>query len=363
MNTELIDAKINYYDVLGVDKKATSTEIKKRFQKLSRIYHPDKARGLSAVELLKRTEEFSLITKAFAVLSDETYRRDYDQTRAATFDELRTAFHDAAAQYDAQREVPPELEDVAAGSNVFQERFNAIFESQRAPQPGDSGAGEYGRELAPRRSLQEGVHYDPNDVEAPDRLFEDGKFDNDKFQQMFEHFNQVNKGWGSNSIVQVRPEDPDPWNSSMMDGATELGTSVSSYGGLMIVDDERQSYDSASRGVDYRGAFGVRNPTMNEFRDLKFDNPRTVDKKLTVGELDALMSERLRDREIKLKPKPTDEEFRADQKRFTAEKEKQILAEQEQNRKVVAKYSRQFPAALAQQAFDDPNGIQDEFTR
>ena len=36
---------INYYDILGIDSKATPDDIKKAFRKLSLIYHPDRDTG------------------------------------------------------------------------------------------------------------------------------------------------------------------------------------------------------------------------------------------------------------------------------------------------------------------------------
>jgi molecular chaperone DnaJ len=59
----------DYYNVLGVDKKADKEEIKKAFRKLAQKYHPDKG-GDEA--------KFKEITEAYAVLGDEKRRREYD---------------------------------------------------------------------------------------------------------------------------------------------------------------------------------------------------------------------------------------------------------------------------------------------
>jgi molecular chaperone DnaJ len=59
----------NYYDILGVEKKATKDDIKKAFRKLAQKHHPDKG-GDEA--------KFKEITEAYAVLADETKRREYD---------------------------------------------------------------------------------------------------------------------------------------------------------------------------------------------------------------------------------------------------------------------------------------------
>ena len=59
----------NYYDILGVDKKASKEEVKKAFRKLAQKHHPDKG-GDEA--------KFKEITEAYSVLSDEKKRREYD---------------------------------------------------------------------------------------------------------------------------------------------------------------------------------------------------------------------------------------------------------------------------------------------
>jgi len=65
-------ANKDYYNVLGIDKKATKDDIKKAFRKLAHKYHPDKGNG--------GTDEakFKEITEAYSILSDDKKRREYD---------------------------------------------------------------------------------------------------------------------------------------------------------------------------------------------------------------------------------------------------------------------------------------------
>lgn len=59
----------NYYDTLGLDKKASKEDVKKAFRKLAQKHHPDKG-GEEA--------KFKEITEAYSVLSDDGKRREYD---------------------------------------------------------------------------------------------------------------------------------------------------------------------------------------------------------------------------------------------------------------------------------------------
>ncbi len=60
----------DYYNVLGVDKKASKDDIKKAFRKLAHKYHPDKGTGDES--------KFKEITEAYSVLGDDKKRREYD---------------------------------------------------------------------------------------------------------------------------------------------------------------------------------------------------------------------------------------------------------------------------------------------
>ena len=73
-------AKRDYYEVLGVDKNASEKDIKMAFRRLAKKYHPDVNKEPGAEEKFKEAQE------AYAVLSDEGRRKQYDQFGHAAFD-------------------------------------------------------------------------------------------------------------------------------------------------------------------------------------------------------------------------------------------------------------------------------------
>ncbi|XP_035224979.1 dnaJ homolog subfamily B member 9-like [Stegodyphus dumicola] len=74
-----VSCERDYYEVLGVNKKASNRDIKRAFRKLAMQYHPDKNKDPKA------EEKFREIAEAYEVLSDEEKRREYDQFGRSVF--------------------------------------------------------------------------------------------------------------------------------------------------------------------------------------------------------------------------------------------------------------------------------------
>ena len=67
-------AKRDYYDVLGIQKNASDTEIKKAFRTLAKENHPDSNQGDAGAET-----RFKEISEAYENLKDPQTRAAYDQ--------------------------------------------------------------------------------------------------------------------------------------------------------------------------------------------------------------------------------------------------------------------------------------------
>jgi curved DNA-binding protein len=68
----------DYYQTLGVPRKASENEIRKAYRKLAKQYHPDRNRGKPGAE-----DKFKEINEAYEVLSDPQKRARYDQLGSA----------------------------------------------------------------------------------------------------------------------------------------------------------------------------------------------------------------------------------------------------------------------------------------
>src|SRR5260370_37740216 len=75
-----MSAKRDYYEVLGVERKASDDEIKKAYRKLAVKFHPDKNPGDPHAE-----EKFKAIGEAYDVLIDADKLAAYDRYGHAAF--------------------------------------------------------------------------------------------------------------------------------------------------------------------------------------------------------------------------------------------------------------------------------------
>ena len=71
--------KRDYYEVLGVDKKASADEIKSAYRKLALKWHPDRWVNGSDAEKKTAEENFKEAAEAYSILSDPDKRAKYDQ--------------------------------------------------------------------------------------------------------------------------------------------------------------------------------------------------------------------------------------------------------------------------------------------
>ena len=65
----------DYYDILGLTKKASKDDIKRNYKKMALKWHPDRNRDNKE----KEEEKFKKLSEAYEVLSDDDKRQKYDR--------------------------------------------------------------------------------------------------------------------------------------------------------------------------------------------------------------------------------------------------------------------------------------------
>ncbi|MBX2819237.1 MAG: J domain-containing protein [Rhodothermaceae bacterium] len=128
----------NYYSILGVDEKATTDQIKKRFRLLARQYHPDRNPDRPDAE-----ERFKVIQEAYDVLSNEEKRKEYDRRRKDPLGGFQAANGDSYYKTSdgtyVRYQRPPNAEDDFFSNGDtnggFSNIFNRIFGAEQKPPP------------------------------------------------------------------------------------------------------------------------------------------------------------------------------------------------------------------------------------
>src|SRR5262245_24508086 len=88
--------KVNYYEVLGVERSANEQQIRDRFRQLARENHPDRYRGPDKAEAERK---FQNLTEAVNVLTNPARRKQHDAELASGKSVSPTDFTQVAKVY------------------------------------------------------------------------------------------------------------------------------------------------------------------------------------------------------------------------------------------------------------------------
>jgi curved DNA-binding protein CbpA len=91
--------RINYYEILGVDRGASDAEIRNRFRQLAREQHPDRYRGQ---DKSGQEKAFQTLTEAVNVLTNTARRRQHDAELASSGPKAQTDLAQVGKAYLAK---------------------------------------------------------------------------------------------------------------------------------------------------------------------------------------------------------------------------------------------------------------------
>jgi len=111
----------DYYKILGIEKNATESEVKKAYYKKAKLFHPDRHRNSNNTTEVE--EKFKQVSEAYEVLSNVDKRQLYDQYGKAGLDQSHQAgfnpFDHLSSMFNMQRQSRPQkTEDIHLSLNV-----------------------------------------------------------------------------------------------------------------------------------------------------------------------------------------------------------------------------------------------------
>jgi len=149
--------KRDYYDVLGVPKGANKDEIKAAYRKLALQFHPDRNKSPDA------TERFKEVSEAYAILSDDEKRNQYDQFgRAGIYERYNPEDIFRGADFDSI------FRDIGGFGGIFEQLLRGFggfgfqgFAGPQRPSRGEDLVYDLGI------SFDEAAHGVSRDIEVP----------------------------------------------------------------------------------------------------------------------------------------------------------------------------------------------------
>lgn len=173
----------DYYDILGVDRNATTEQIKKRYRELARKYHPDVAKDKKQAQ-----QRFVEILEAYNTLVDSIKRKDYDRYHPAPdpvgshFDS-RNVTQTSSSKSSTGQSRSPEIDSLIrdAQFSFIRRRFNEaantcrqVIARDRTNARAHAMLGDiYTAQGKFERAINEysyAVEYDPTDLDSASKL-------------------------------------------------------------------------------------------------------------------------------------------------------------------------------------------------
>jgi molecular chaperone DnaJ len=125
-------SKRDYYEILGIERMASTEEIKKSYRKLAVKYHPDKNPGDKTAE-----EKFKELSEAYEILSDPQKRGLYDQHGHAAFDRRSGGFPRGGGGFHDPFDIFREVFGGGGGGSIFEDLFGGGRADPTQPQRGE----------------------------------------------------------------------------------------------------------------------------------------------------------------------------------------------------------------------------------
>ena len=235
-------SSVNLYDVLNVSPDCTTKEIKDAYRVLVKEFHPDKPGG--------DAEMFELVTHAYNVLSNQNFRKEYDdlyelskQIESSHFDlKVKAKKYYDSLDTDVTKKVSKE-EQNKSFKKAFEDmdrKHGYTRDSEKVSPLNTSDTSKRLRDLQMTREQDdiENIH---------DQIFDDGRFDlsrfNAAFDDMYRGHDELIPHQGNPSAYNVADgftnySSIDGYENLYVDEVDDLGTSV--YGSVNLNNNKKK---------------------------------------------------------------------------------------------------------------------------
>ena len=226
---------VNLYDVLNVEQDCTKKDIKKAYRELVKEYHPDKFGG--------DAEMFELITHAYNMLRNSNTRKEYDKLYKLSQDVEFS--HNNLKNQSKQYYEGIENNVTSKSKDEIKQSFNKAmleFDRKHKFNRNDIDNKISSKDTLRRlRDLEQTREHE--DIEnTHEQIFEDGRFNLDKFNAAFDAMHK-----GPMEMVQ-HSGNPDPFN--VVSGLDGNYSSISNYEDIYAENDDIIGADYSSVNFD-----------------------------------------------------------------------------------------------------------------